>query len=479
MAASEIMELVVEVSPEGTEETAAALETVEETFEETADGAEEKAGVLDRFARRWKGAMTVIVGALATASAALLSQVPIVSDLMDGLMAIVEAVALQMDQFLRPALQGVTDDLFGWAEAIGDAEGPLGEFIGLIGTLIAVAAPFATGIGILAWTGKLGAAIALLTGPVGWLILAAGLIATAWVTNFGNIRGVTEGVITDIASVFEAHLPAWLELWERVTGAIAGFWANWGDEIQRVAEFVFDLLGTLFVQNLDFLLSVATAFLQLLTGDWKGAWATMTGYFDRTLARWSSFFGRWKESFTNLWRSMVTGVQAIVRGFVTFILGIFTSMATGVLTRLRTFLSQIRAWGSSLRTAFGDAAKAAASALLGPIERALSRAIAMANRIRSLGRSAASAPGRAVSRARNFAGLASGGRIVNGGLVNVHAGEEVVPAAQVERNPNPTNRFAERDSLTVRFEPRRFEEFVSAELEGPPANTGRGSGPQG
>lgn len=479
MAASEVMELVVEVSPEGAEETKDSLEGVEETFSETADEAEEKAGVLDRFSRRWKGAMNVIVGALAVASAALLANVPIISDLMDGLMAIVEAVALQMDQFLRPALEGVTNSLFGWAEAIGDAEGPLGDFIGLVGSLVAL---LSGGIGIaavLSHFGALGPVIAALSGPIGWAILAIGLLAAAWLTNFGNIREITDRVIGEIAELINTHLPAWLEIWERVTGAISEAWAKWGDEIEAIAEYVFDGIATSLVIVLDFLLSAITGFLQLITGDWRGAWQTMAGFFDRTLARILAFFGRWRSSYEAIWRSLVTGIQNLVRGFVNAIVGFFTGMATRSLARLRGFVADIRAWGRSLVAAFRTAASNAADALLGPIKRALDSAIRMANRIKNLAGAPGRAVGGAINRGRSFLGLQSGGRVVNGGLVNVHAGEEVVPAAQVERNPNPTNRFAERDSLTVRFEPRRFEEFVSAELEGGPANTGRSSGPQG
>jgi len=41
-------------------------------------------------------------------------------------------------------------------------------------------------------------AFAASTGPIGWIILAAGALATAWMTNFGGIRDFTAAVVGKI-----------------------------------------------------------------------------------------------------------------------------------------------------------------------------------------------------------------------------------------------------------------------------------------
>lgn len=132
MSANEEWELVVSLSPEGAEETTEALDETRATFEETADTADESATQLDGFSRKWAGAMGVIVGALATATAGLLSRVPVVSDLMDGLMAVVDSLAFYLDSELRPAIGPVVDSLFNLSTWIDKNHKTMDSFMGLI-----------------------------------------------------------------------------------------------------------------------------------------------------------------------------------------------------------------------------------------------------------------------------------------------------------------------------------------------------------
>lgn len=456
MAANETMELVVAVSPEGTDETSDALEDVEDGFQETADTAEETSGDLDEFSRRWKGAMNVITASLAIAAAGLLTQVPIVSDLMDGLMAIVESVGLQIDDLLRPALGGLTNDLFEIAEAIEENEGPLGTVVGLLGTLTILLGGLRIGVlaaDILTFgkasaflAPKLSAAATTISGFVSSL-LSIPAVVTAAAVAIGVFVGTLGVAILEALGVMDA--------------------------IEGLGEMLSSELPANIRNTLILVLGVMTGVLGIIG-------AFIAGFVQGTLQG-------------GLVQGFQTGVQFVQEylnilklaflaqfGEITDILTRFVTKAKGL---LNSYVAFVRTWRSKLTDVFATAAENAADALLEPIENALDRARSIADQIASI----ASSPGRAASGAVNLArsrvpGLQSGGRIVEGGLARVHAGEEIMPAAQVNRSANPQgsalNRFANGNQIQIEFKPRAFERFVSAQLEDSPMNTGRSAGPQ-
>lgn len=122
--ADEIHELMVKIQPSGVDETTEGLEDVSDQFEETADSADEQSSRLTDFAAKFKGAMQVAVAGLGVATAGLLSRVPVIGEAMSGVEAILRSLQLKIDEAIRPAVSGVTDDLFDLAEQINEAEGP-------------------------------------------------------------------------------------------------------------------------------------------------------------------------------------------------------------------------------------------------------------------------------------------------------------------------------------------------------------------
>jgi len=93
---------------------------------------------------------------------------------------------------------------------------------GVLAGVFALLWPVISGlIGLIGGAGGLGAIIAALTGPIGWVILAVGLLAAAWATNFLGIRDIA-------ASVFEA---------------IVGFWNN---ILMPAFQLIIDTVGAIF-----------------------------------------------------------------------------------------------------------------------------------------------------------------------------------------------------------------------------------------
>ena len=193
-------------------------------MDETANSAGNSAEELEGFSQRFQGAMSAAVAALAVASGGLLSQVPVIGELMSGLFSIIEAVAFQMDSVLRPVLSPITDQMFDWANAIFEADGALGTLIGVVGSLISIGTVVITTVaaigstigvwasttaGVVSILGTLVGAVGTVVGaiaslPVALVAAVAAIVAfaAAYALNLGGVRDKTDELLGQIWQFF-------------------------------------------------------------------------------------------------------------------------------------------------------------------------------------------------------------------------------------------------------------------------------------
>ena len=136
--ANEVHELVVQMRPDGIDETESELQGAEGQFEDTADAVGDSAAEMEGFAARWRGAMNAIMVAFAVAATGLLSQVPVVGELMSSIVAVLEALAFQIDGVLRPVLGPLADAFFRLSAEIFKLDGAAGTIVGVLATLAAI-----------------------------------------------------------------------------------------------------------------------------------------------------------------------------------------------------------------------------------------------------------------------------------------------------------------------------------------------------
>jgi hypothetical protein len=128
------------VSVEGFDQADEKLERVDNKFEQVSESVEESTGLLSSLANKFGGALSAIVAGVAVATAGLLSQVPILGEVVSGLTSVINAVAFQLDKRLRPVLGPVRDGLFELAQAIfegnfGKAEQIIKDFVDAVASI--------------------------------------------------------------------------------------------------------------------------------------------------------------------------------------------------------------------------------------------------------------------------------------------------------------------------------------------------------
>ena len=251
-----VSEVVVSLRSDGADDTQDDLEGLSDSTEEVTQNLDEQTEKLTDFAQSWSGALTAVTVGLLAATGGLLSQIPLVGQAFDGLFAILQAVALQIDQVLRPVFGFVPGLLFAIAEAIGGAKGPIGDLIGLFSIIVPVVlAAAGVVLGLLAKFLGLKTAIATLIGAGGLLIsmlsavagaislpavavaalaLAIGAFIAGMITNFGGFRDKVLSILSTLASKF-----------------VSGFKSFLQDPIGFISDFISAVVDLLF--NTDWL----------------------------------------------------------------------------------------------------------------------------------------------------------------------------------------------------------------------------------
>lgn len=163
--------------------------------------------------------------------------------------------------------------------------------------LIALAAAFA---GLLI-VGAVGAAIALLTNPITWIVAAVGALAAAWATNFLGIRDITEKVVNFIRPFIEGAL-----------AGIRAFWEQHGAAIMAAAKSAWEFIQTFIKTAIALIQATALAGLKIVQDFWdahgekimnaaKTAWEFIDRLIEGILEHVKLVFDAWRALFEGDW----------------------------------------------------------------------------------------------------------------------------------------------------------------------------------
>lgn len=180
----------------------------------------------------------------------------------------------------------------------GDVVKVMGELGGVGGIIGKVKSAFdflggaAQGVAVLIQgAGGIGPALAgLASGPIGWVILAIGLLAAAWATDFGGIREFTAEVFSSIGEIIQSAVNIIKEIIQIALDIIKAIWENdfMGirtkvevamTAIKTILETAFELIKNVIQNALNIIKDIFHIFEAIFKGDWEGAWEAIKQYF--------------------------------------------------------------------------------------------------------------------------------------------------------------------------------------------------------
>jgi len=148
---------------------------------------------------------------------------------LDGFRSVIETALLSGAQPLLETLSGLVRTASELVGGLAEANPQIVTAGIAFGGVLAVAAPLALGIGVIATS--LGA----LAAPIGLVVLAAGALAAAWATDFGGIRETTASVVGEIGALLGPVI-AWVQT--ELPGAVQNLVSIWGPAWQQVKMLV-------------------------------------------------------------------------------------------------------------------------------------------------------------------------------------------------------------------------------------------------
>jgi phage-related protein len=113
---------------------------------------------------------------------------------------------------------------------------------------------------------------------------------------------------------------------------LRNFWSRFGDEITTGLEFFIDLIGTVFVNNLDIALTTIEAVAEILSGDFTEAFNSIGDLLERITTRNEETLEDWKPTIISLISDLISTGEQLFDDFKTAAVGAFEGLASDTLT---------------------------------------------------------------------------------------------------------------------------------------------------
>jgi hypothetical protein len=293
-------------------------------------------------------------------------------------------IALQAAQGLQKLLGWFTSlspETKKWIVIVGGIAAAIGPVLVVLGTMISSITAI---MGALAAAGPViaaaGAAIGLLLTPIGLVLAAVALLAVAWATDFGGIREKTAALYdwlkTNTSQTLGAVQSAWSSLHNflqsdsqtkfqtiqagiaafssyytsQIQGAlnsVQGFWQQHSGAVGGIVQGQWGMIQGIFQTQMDLIKGLTQAGIQLMSGDWSGAAATiqttvqglfsnLSGIFQSGLTAIQGMFDL--AGFHNLGEQIVQGISQGITSGIHWITSAAQSAAQAALSAAKSIL---------------------------------------------------------------------------------------------------------------------------------------------
>lgn len=195
-------------------------------------------------------------------------------------------------------------------------------------------------------------------------------ISTTATTIFNGIRDFIVNVFTVIGALIVAPLQAIRNGINTVFGWILSFitqqmnstntvWSTIWTAIYNVVNTIFTLISGYISTVVNAIRTVIVVFLDLLKGDWQGAWDAIKSFFTTTWDGIKAFLSNILDGIKAVWTTVWTAISTFFTDVWNRIVAFFTSIINGIRNTIGNVLNAIK----SVWTSIWNAVKSVASAI--------------------------------------------------------------------------------------------------------------------
>ena len=263
-----------------------------------------------------------------------------------------EGLGIAFGEALLPLVKDVTafiQSIVTWLNSLNDEQvqtlSRILEIAAAVGPLLLIGSKIVTGLNSIATLvanfapllTTFGSTVAGLAVPILAVVAVIAALKLAWDTNFGGMRDtLTEFIdtVTDRVTVIAEFLQT---IFTAFMGVLTNIWqSNWMN-IRLIFEDVWNVIETVFGSVIEVITNALSLFLNVITGNWSGAWENIKSIFS---AVWDAI-----GSLLNL------ALDLILNAFVVVIPKLFMA-ATNAWNSIKDAFSQV--W-DAIMSWFGEA----------------------------------------------------------------------------------------------------------------------------
>jgi TP901 family phage tail tape measure protein len=276
------------------------------------------------------GAVGIADAAYKTMSETFNSQVKLA---MQGVMSILTTLGAEVLPALTPLITAFSRWLPGAFKAAQDALAPFGPMLQDAAKIISDAWTTVRQVFSRDWSPD--ATINPVVDAIGKIALVIRDDVMPAVSKIARFIAEEFGKVVDW---FDANFPLIQRIVEQVLVGMEVFWREHGQNVLAIVQDAWTVIRTTIEAAFDIIGSVVHAFLQLLLGDWSGAWDTIVGLGERQSARLVTILGAAFDALLNV-------IDIATGGMVTTIETWVSDTATAVSDGWATIVqSVVSAW---------------------------------------------------------------------------------------------------------------------------------------